>query len=358
MPISNAAKNSRAFKKSVSDAAKSNVMLMKPTMQEPEYDSGESDRLKRLAKQNMLGKGLSSIFQLAGVASGGDAVNLGDTTGNFVLQGLRDLDLKHEAQLRDYTDQLFRTGMYNNQMQNSAAQDDLLFDRNLEMNDLQQKQSFDAEMMKAGIDPQDPKAREKYFKKKQELFDLDKKNTNSLISARNQSSGGGKKGINAEFLNAALRGREIRMNQIKTQIQKLREGEYGGQGNIEQIERLQKQLDKLIDFDIKPDNSLSLTLAELGRAPGPFRLDPNNISDVNSAMASSMTTDSDALSQGIVNPNKEKSSMNHAKALEILSKDPSNKEAKEFLVQEYMIHTESTREEALAQINKRFKPSK
>lgn len=231
--------------------------------EKPEFDTETQGRYQDLMKKNAIGKAIGSLFQLAGVASGGDAINTGNTTGALALQGLQNLDIDHKERLRDYSDRLFRTNAFNADLQNREFQDERQYGRQLEGNKRQERLAEERAMIEMGIDPSQPGAKSEFLQKRQQLFEMEKKNTQSLINARNQAKGPGKgEGVDQSFTQNVMRGRQIKLAEINKQIEALRKD--GEIVNESQIESLQKEKDQIKNSKIDPKSTLAQALAQLG----------------------------------------------------------------------------------------------
>jgi hypothetical protein len=239
--------------------------ILSPSLEKPEPNEKERARLQRLAKVNALGKGFGSIFQLLGVASGGDANNYGDEVGDFVLSGLKDLDNDYRQKLKGYNDQMFQVDLYNNQAANRQAQGDEAYERGKEQYETRTDDALRMRMMQEGIDPNDPEAVDLYTKQNASKFELDKKNANSLIAQRT-GSGKGSRNIDPEMMATIMKGRAKKLTELKSQLSKLASNNKIGQ-NDGQIEAINKQIGTLTNLDADPENLLVNELYQLGSQP-------------------------------------------------------------------------------------------
>lgn len=169
--------------------------LLQTINPEPVRDEKEEERLKSLAKVNALGRALGSLGQLAGVASGGDAVGINDTVSPFVTDKLAYLDNDYRNQLQDHFRRSFIIDQFNVEQENRdiADQNDYRaqIDR-INMQGAKEKEVLDyraelemkkfnamtAEekaqaMMNVGINPNSQDATQRFLKVMQDQFGVD-----------------------------------------------------------------------------------------------------------------------------------------------------------------------------------------
>lgn len=213
--------------------------LLNPTIEKPEKNAQETERLQKLSRINALGQMFGGLAQLGGMASGGDAVNLGNQLGDFSFNRFMQLDRDYINQLRDYNSQLFQAELFNKRLNNENA----AYDRGRQANeedwrrrqeaeenaykrqidfenqkfDRNQSQDLRRRMQGMGIDPDSPNAYSDFVAKSGQEWDLNKKNTNSLIEARG-GSGGGKSNASEQTLQYFQAGYNEAMSKIDEQL--------------------------------------------------------------------------------------------------------------------------------------------
>lgn len=331
-------------------------------LQEPEkptYDTAEQQRLQKLAKGNAIGKGLSSLFQLVGMTSGGDATNLGDTTGNYVLNELAQLDADYRNKLSDYSNDLFRVNMFNTSLNNDIFAKDKAYEQALKSENRATNRATDQLMLESGIDPKDPQAKQKFIEQRNKLFKLQEQDTRSLIQARNQKNG---TGIDPTFAQMVMKGRASQIQRLEEELKQLTSGD-GAYMNEETIKAKEDQLKYIRGLKIDPESTMAQQLYQEGVAlsqqpetqvqtpkGGNGLVDPNLIgSRVNKEAYSKAN-----------NPEKvDYAQLDRNGAIRAIQQNPSDQKAKdrlaEIMVENGLVEDKKT---ALAEINKRFKGSK
>jgi len=228
--------------------------LLQTLNPEPVRDVMEEDRLKNLAKVNALGTALGSLGQLAGVASGGDAVYIENSMSPFVMNKMAYLDDDYRNQLQQHTNKAFAMDRFNIDQQNQDIQDvnDNEFRKEqiqfqgqkekevaeyrakLELDQFNRKTQAEkeAEMRAIGIDPRDPKAMDSYIARTNQKYGIDSGYRKSLTAENYANANKTTTGANAKEdydLDTMKKG----VNKIVTDLRK----ELAGVNNLPFTER-------------------------------------------------------------------------------------------------------------------------
>lgn len=257
----------------------------------PTRDVQEEDRLKKLAKYNAFGRMIGALGQLGGMAAGGDAVAIQDDVSPFVTNRLQYLDDDYRRRLEQFGQEAFRVGMHNNELENEYAREvrgqeftdaqarikaeearQLAAQRAQDaMNQLltKDKQAQEKEMRSLGVDPKDPKAKEKMLAAYKKKFDAD-------IYSKYKTPGSGKddKETDQEFIRIARLGRQAEIDRIQKMLDQ--ENSKGlGLRNEELIKSLNAQMKSLRDVKLSKENQFALDLYDIGNASNTPQVDPN-----------------------------------------------------------------------------------
>ncbi|MEC7753795.1 MAG: hypothetical protein VYB44_07180 [Bacteroidota bacterium] len=297
---------------------------------------------------------------MVGVASGGDAVNLGDTTGNYVLNQLSQLDSDYRNSLGSYYDDLFRVNMYNAGLKNEIMAKDQAYERQLASEERALNRANDQMMLESGIDPSDPQAKQKFINHRNNLFKLQEQDTKSIIQARNQRGGSG---IDPTFAQMVMKGREAQINQIESEIKELTSGD-GAFMNEELIKAKQDQLKYLRGLKIDPESTMAQQLYQEGVAISNHSKQSSSPKN----QSSSAIVDPKVIGARINkeaydranNPEKiNYASLDKNSAIKAIQQNPNDQKAKDRLA-DIMVEIGLVKDKktALAEINKRFKGSK
>lgn len=193
--------------------------LLQTINPEPVRDTQEEGRLQKLAKVNALGTALGSLGQLAGVASGGDAVEIRNNLNPWIMDRMAYLDDDYRNQVRDYTTRAFAIDRFNIDQQNQDIQDQNTNEwqkeqirlrgeearrtaeeqARLRLEEFAQKTDAEkeAEMRKIGIDPRAKNAFDEYIKRTNQQFGVNTNYKRSLTAenyanaARQREGGSG-----------------------------------------------------------------------------------------------------------------------------------------------------------------------
>ena len=256
--------------------------LLQTINPEPVRDTQEEGRLQQLAKVNALGTALGSLGQLAGVASGGDAVEIRNNLNPWIMDRMAYLDDDYRNQVRDYTTRAFAMDRFNIDQQNQDIQDQNTNEwqkeqirlrgeearrtaeeqARLRLEEFAQKTDAEkeAEMRKIGIDPRAKDAFDQYIKRTNQQYGV---NTNyrKSLTAENyanaaRTEAGGSKGKKEFDLETLKKGRQAMLNQYDAQINQLKAKmtdkttKIGDQPLIlEQIKQLQSERNRYYNYN-------------------------------------------------------------------------------------------------------------
>jgi hypothetical protein len=92
--------------------------LMQMLEQQPTRDTQGEDVIRKRAKMNAIGRGLSSLAGLGGMAMGGDAPAIQDGQTPWNMNQLATMDLDYRNKLQDWTNRSFQVDQTNNQTLN------------------------------------------------------------------------------------------------------------------------------------------------------------------------------------------------------------------------------------------------
>lgn len=217
--------------------------LLQTINPEPVREVMEEDRLKKLAKVNALGTALGSLGQLAGVASGGDAVHIENSMSPFVMNKMAYLDDDYRNQLQQHTNRAFAMDRFNIDQQNQDIQDGNNNEFRKEQIQLQGQKEMEvakhraqleldqfnrktdaekaAEMRAIGIDPRDAKAMDKYIARTNQKYGIDTGYRKSLTAENyanaNKTAAGDKSKENFD-LDTMKRGVNTIVSDLRNQL--------------------------------------------------------------------------------------------------------------------------------------------
>jgi len=240
--------------------------------QKPQRDIEAEDTIKRRAKINAIGKGISGLAGLAGMAVGGDAPAVPDFVTPFNMQQLQMLDSDYRNQLQNWINQGFQVDQANTGLRNKEIEEDTAAQNRMAQIEAQGQNQMAAvqaraqaalqqlqaktraeqikEMKSMGINPSDPDAYGKYLNAMQQKAAADlgylksKTNWNNRIASGSRSSVRGSGGANTpQFDLETLRiGRDRKMKQIQDQRQQALAG-----ASMADRAEINKRFDKLED---------------------------------------------------------------------------------------------------------------
>lgn len=284
--------------------------LMEYLREAPEPDTEGRENLKKRSRQNVMGRLLSSMAQLGGVASGGDATRLEDNQSPFILNKLQEMDQNEATALSQYYDEVFKTQQQNNRTTNQwRAQEagrqftdqqrqageefrdnqrqateqfrDEQRSKSEEFNESEaRKKAKDAvnliysrgnvairkEMVDYGVDPNSKNAMEELTKRKTEEFqkEMDKPH----YAPRSNYGSGSRSPIESDpdWQKTFRKGREQEISRIKQQINSIRkEPEDYNNPKETRIKELQDRLKLYEEISLNPKDQVVMDLYELGK---------------------------------------------------------------------------------------------
>jgi hypothetical protein len=277
MPMSFASQN-----KEKSDQVQ-RVKLMDMINPMPQRDQEEEGKLKKRAKWNAVGQAVGALGQLGGMAAGGDAVAIQDNVSPFITDRLQYLDNDYRNRLQRFGVEAFQTGMYNNELENRDLQAQRDADLKRELQEEKGKNALelfmqkskaeqDKEMRNAGVDPSDPKAKQKYIAAKGRQFNSDI-NYKDRIGRGRAGSGPDDQEDDTEFVRISRIARGKKLEDLRSQMQELQKNPMM---NAEMIKVLNDQIKAYEGIRLKKDNQQAVDLYESEiNAPQQQQYDPN-----------------------------------------------------------------------------------
>lgn len=255
---------------------------MQMNQEMPTPDAELSEKMKRRAKWNLIGKGLSSLAQLGGVAAGGDAVRLDDNVTPWIQNQLLTADDDYRRRMQDWVNKGFQVDLYNNEIANKERSED--YDTKVRADQAAQKAEYDRvlanqkaqadlnklqtqskikqfeEMQKVGVDPNSPDAYGQYLKKMQENYINDQNYTKARTNWNNRLAGGkssssSKRVFSDQELSAYQRGRDAMIAEERAKLKNIdqdldSEGYKAVLNRIKTLESVNPGSNELIDREI------------------------------------------------------------------------------------------------------------
>jgi hypothetical protein len=295
--------------------------LMEFLQSKPERDVQGEENIKRRAKINAFGRLLGSMGQLGGMASGGDAVMLEDTSTPWLKNQSMIMDNDYRNQMNQYYNRLFQTDMANNNLENQWAmrdqdrdfrREERTEDRNFrreeraedrdfrreERSDAQSfqekmqdkqfaqqmrqlgvrnQQDLDKMMMGVGINPRSSGAMNDFLDKMGNQFEAQNEFTKARTNWNNRPTG---KGEQNQFDQEAnfRKGRDLELTRLRNEYNQMinaSEPNYGQDSKLRD-EKLKNVYDRIKQLEtLKPDmqNPLVVDLIEAGAGIGEEGID-------------------------------------------------------------------------------------
>jgi hypothetical protein len=274
----------------------SRYRLMQMIEPKPERDQEGLDIIQRRAKINAIGKGFSALAGLGGMAMGGDAPVIPDMVTPFNLNQIQVMDADYRNRLQDWVNRSFQVEAANNEILNRETDQTIDAENAMERvklqgenarqlaeqraaASLQQLQAkSQAEQIKAmqeiGINPEDPKAYEKYLNAQRQKFNTDIGYTRSRTAANNyrssseysssRSAGGSGKEPFPYSLETVKKGRDAKISQLEAQ----RDAEMAKTNYETAKNAIAERFDKIIDnyrkYNPGSNELMDMEMAELG----------------------------------------------------------------------------------------------
>lgn len=297
------------------------LQMMEP---EPTRDTESEDIIKKRARMNAFGRGISALGGLAGMATGGDAVAIADLQTPYNMQQMQTLDVDYRNKLQDWTSRKFQTDAANVAIQNREVdqtidQENKLDEINLRseeakalaeqraqaaLNTLQAKSEAEqiAEMEKMGIDPYGENAYGQYLDKTRQFSNANlskikaQTNASNRIASASTGKGTGKVSVGGKEVDYSLaeqkKGKDLMIKDLEDQKKAIAasKGKSGGMlmpqdqaeinainDRIEAIQKYNPGSNEMSDYEIQQRFTQSLGGEVAGQPQGgaavPF--DPN-----------------------------------------------------------------------------------
>ena len=288
------------------EAKASRYNLLQMMQPEPTRDTESEDIIKKRARMNAFGRGISALGGLAGMASGGDAPAIADLQTPYNMQQMQTLDTDYRNRLQDWTSRKFQTDAANNATLNREVDQTIDAENQMEQINLRSQQAaalskqksqedLNKLMLELGIDPNakdagsqyldkkseadfnsllekspeeqikelkdlgiDPYAKDastQYLEKRRQITDANLSNIKARTNYSNRAVGGGRTtntnmpGKDQQVPNDVYRkGRDFMKSQLDKEIKDLSKDFASQQANAELIASKKKERDQLQSF--------------------------------------------------------------------------------------------------------------
>ena len=239
------------------------MQMMEPT---PTRDMEGEELIKRRAKMNAIGRGLSSLAGLGGMAMGGDAPAIQDLQTPWNMNQLATMDLDYRNRMQDWTGRKFQVDQLNNQTLNREIDQNIDAENRMDQIKLQGENALNTvearlkadmdkfnaktyeekakEMRDMGIDINSPNAYEQLLQKNKATYTAELNKTKAQTNWNNRlssASGSGKQPQTFD-LQTLQAGRNARIAQLK---QERAQEIAAANGNYQLIPQINKKYDDL-----------------------------------------------------------------------------------------------------------------
>ena len=276
-PVIPIAKNPVTQGNTQPNSMQSRYQMLQMSEDQPTRNTEEEEIIKKRARMNAFGKGISALAGLAGVGMGGDAPVVPDLQTPFYMNQIQTLDQDFRNRLQDWTGRRFQVDAVNNQTVNREIDQEIDADNRMAqiqqqgennrqlaaqrasdaLNQLLTKSEIDQikEMQKVGVDPNSENAYGEYLQKMASKFNSDLNYTKARTNWNNRpATGGGRTGAQGQSfdLPTLQKGRQTLLKQYDDQIQSLNQQLKANpfdQAALEQIKQLQAEKKRYFEYN-------------------------------------------------------------------------------------------------------------